>query len=1006
MPARMDDERDTTMERTIAPQSRAIWTERALIALIMGSLAATFNLLLVVHRQAMTTSAPAPPAAVVAQSEPPAVAVIAGPTATIASPSPRSEPVEIAAPREDPTTKMVAGLAQGTAREIEAGRQSDARAVALEAAIDASTTESKKWKRRELLVRQQIAGLTTSAAALELAASTLDAERDVLAHERDALKAAITKAGRRSGFAVLPYKGPNGTWRRPIVLECKAGNVKLQPNGPTFSSLQLSPLINPRSSPLVRAIAQEMLHIQASDTPDGAAAVPYLVFLIRPNGIRPYYEARTCLEPLGIAFGYELIEQDMPVDIPDFDNLATWDGSVPLEMPLEPAPRPKISVAMNSTDSRSARSESSTRAGQQAGGKNGDDDEASPGDFVWPSRGRKSGSGKSRDAASESAIAGGASGGAEMDGSLNQGLSGNTTDFPRHGTREANGPFGNGSRLSGGSGDDGNSPGSSGSSRSPGIGTGLGTRLGGGTGSANQIPATPGSGLKPIGASGSAGTESPDGSGHTMDPIGREAANALAGGDSGASGTVFGGAGGNGTPAGGSGSRTPLAGGSGSAMSRGGGANAGASVSTAGIPGMGSGSSMPRGPGSATESAATSGGGGTDNQGPDPSTTGAAEGATQTLPDLEPAGDGSSASPFKTGTVSTSDGPPIPGPELTSKALAQLQAAAAAAAPAGAGAGAANSQTAGPTGSAGGGRFPRSGAPTSPPGQDQTPASAGSGTDGNASGSTSGAAVSSGRIGAAAVGGSSSLNTSVGSAGGDSSSQPGDGPQGSSLAGSQDATGSSGGSMNASSASPAGQPTLGMNLPGGLTSPSSESSSGFGAPSLSTSQPSTNGSSAGMASDSLSPTSSSSAPSSPSFGQSASAAQDSTSSDDLIFAPPPRQATRPGTIEVPFEIVVVCRQNDILLHPGGYRLTAQAMGQPSAQKDSLLAREIVAMVRKRAIVDPLIRPKPKVKFLVETNGSNTFWTARRQLLFSLPDWPMSLQVPGTQDLHVFTKETW
>ena len=64
-----------------------------------------------------------------------------------------------------------------------------------------------------------------------------------------------------------------------------------------------------------------MLQIQASDTPDGAAAVPYLVFLVRPGGIRLYYEARSCLEPLGIAFGYELIEQDLVVDIPD---LTTW----------------------------------------------------------------------------------------------------------------------------------------------------------------------------------------------------------------------------------------------------------------------------------------------------------------------------------------------------------------------------------------------------------------------------------------------------------------------------------------------------------------------------------------------------------------------------------------------------------------------------------------------------------------------------------------------------------
>jgi hypothetical protein len=94
------------------------------------------------------------------------------------------------------------------------------------------------------------------------------------------------------------------------------------------------------------------------------------------------------------------------------------------------------------------------------------------------------------------------------------------------------------------------------------------------------------------------------------------------------------------------------------------------------------------------------------------------------------------------------------------------------------------------------------------------------------------------------------------------------------------------------------------------------------------------------------------------------------------------------------------------LHPGGYRLTAQAIRVPTASNESLLAREIIAMVRKRAIVDPLIRPQPRIKFLVEANGGDTFWDARRQLLFSLPEWPMSLQVSGVQDSHVFTKETW
>ena len=49
----------------------------------------------------------------------------------------------------------------------------------------------------------------------------------------------------------------------------------------------------------------------------------------------------------------------------------------------------------------------------------------------------------------------------------------------------------------------------------------------------------------------------------------------------------------------------------------------------------------------------------------------------------------------------------------------------------------------------------------------------------------------------------------------------------------------------------------------------------------------------------------------------------------------------------------------------------------------------------------MIRPRPTIKFLVESDGADTFWMARRQLLFSLPDWPMSLQVAGSQS-HTFS----
>ncbi len=267
----------------------AVWTERLLLVLILASLAGTLNLVMTVHRRVRaiaagpTASQPEPPVA--APPAPPIVAArpLPEPVPPTAAPAPAPPP----APAEDPTAAILARIDRAIAREVEAARDADRRAASHEAAIARSVAESQRWKRREMLVRQQVAELGRRADKAELDVAALDAERDVLAQERDILKAATAKAGQKSGYAVLPYKGPNGTWRRPIVLECSGDTVKLQPNGQTFNALELSPLIHPRSSPLVLAIAREMLHIQQSQTPDGAPAVPYLVFMVRPTAFAP-----------------------------------------------------------------------------------------------------------------------------------------------------------------------------------------------------------------------------------------------------------------------------------------------------------------------------------------------------------------------------------------------------------------------------------------------------------------------------------------------------------------------------------------------------------------------------------------------------------------------------------------------------------------------------------------------------------------------------------------------
>ncbi len=143
-----------------------------------------------------------------------------------------------------------------------------------------------------------------------------------------------------------------------------------------------------------------------------------------------------------------------------------------------------------------------------------------------------------------------------------------------------------------------------------------------------------------------------------------------------------------------------------------------------------------------------------------------------------------------------------------------------------------------------------------------------------------------------------------------------------------------------------------------------------------------------------------------SFGLNSSQSPSNDDANDLIMPPRKKEALPTGAIEAKFEIVVVCRKDDLVLQPGGYRLTGAVLRSAGQGSDFILAREIRAMVRNRAMVDPLIHQKPALRFLVEQQGAETFALARRQLLFSLPDWPVVLQVAGSQDSGIFSRNPW
>src|SRR5262249_5148893 len=155
------------------------------------------NLVLVIHRRAksaLTTSRAAIPAPPSVPAAPKTDAIVQQPPARPPAIEKPESPPPAPKPVEDPTTPILARLTGAIAQDSEAAREADRRAAWMEASSQKSTAESQRWKRREMLVRQQISTLNERAEKLEQDAITLDAERDVLARERDSLKAAIGKA--------------------------------------------------------------------------------------------------------------------------------------------------------------------------------------------------------------------------------------------------------------------------------------------------------------------------------------------------------------------------------------------------------------------------------------------------------------------------------------------------------------------------------------------------------------------------------------------------------------------------------------------------------------------------------------------------------------------------------------------------------------------------------------------------------------------------------------------
>ena len=152
----------------------------------------------------------------------------------------------------------------------------------------------------------------------------------------------VARERERQTYSVVPYRGRRGESRRPLYIECAAGVVVFHPD-----KMALSPdRGNDVRTEVLRRVTRLMEIIQTGG--EVADITPYLMLLVRPDGVPAYYQFQTALRGMEVRFGYEFIDADWILDFPAEDaptetrpwsTIARSDGAPAAPKPAQPGPR-------------------------------------------------------------------------------------------------------------------------------------------------------------------------------------------------------------------------------------------------------------------------------------------------------------------------------------------------------------------------------------------------------------------------------------------------------------------------------------------------------------------------------------------------------------------------------------------------------------------------------------------------------------------------------------------
>jgi hypothetical protein len=111
-------------------------------------------------------------------------------------------------------------------------------------------------------------------------------------------------------YSLVPFTGKRGESRRPLYIECNAAGIIFHPDRESLEASNCKPA-DIRAAVQRRLARQQAEVIPANHQSDKG---PYVLLLVRPDGITHYYRTLAALQPLDIDFGYEFLERDWVLD--------------------------------------------------------------------------------------------------------------------------------------------------------------------------------------------------------------------------------------------------------------------------------------------------------------------------------------------------------------------------------------------------------------------------------------------------------------------------------------------------------------------------------------------------------------------------------------------------------------------------------------------------------------------------------------------------------------------